>query len=150
MRDARLFNHISLRNCNIQNNATGAFASWSGYTGFEMVNCTVTGNGNNSTPAPSSFNNQRLVAAINSTDAGMGTYNFSSASSDPDGSIAHVLWDFGDGVPTDATNPSHTYTVAGAYRVTLLAWDNQGRGARAETYISVSYTHLTLPTIYSV
>jgi len=33
------------------------------------------------------------------------------------------LWDFGDGAETASTNPSHTYTGAGTYTVTLAAFD---------------------------
>ncbi len=40
------------------------------------------------------------------------------------GSTSYV-WDFGDGSPTStATDPSHTYTVAGAYTVTLYAYNS--------------------------
>jgi hypothetical protein len=132
-------NYISLVNCSIQNNAEAAFAPWSGYTGFEIVNTTITGNGDNSTPEPSSFNNERPVAVIDSVEAGVPgePISFNSGSYDSDGSIAHVLWDFGDGVPTDETNTSHTYAVDGTYRVTLVVWDNLGRGARVEKTIVI-------------
>lgn len=32
-------------------------------------------------------------------------------------------WDFGDGNTSTATNPTHTYTVAGTYTITLIATD---------------------------
>ena len=63
--------------------------------------------------------------------------NFSStASSDPDGSIASRLWNFGDGSTSTATSPSHTYTSAGLYAATLTITDN--RGATASTNINLS------------
>ena len=42
--------------------------------------------------------------------------NFNNLSS---GDISGYSWDFGDGNGSNATDPSHTYTIAGAYTVTL-------------------------------
>jgi len=52
-----------------------------------------------------------------------------TGSSDPDGSVASYAWDFGD--PNDLTagtgaTPSHTYTVADSYTVTLTVTDDGG------------------------
>ena len=56
---------------------------------------------------------------------------FSSAgSSDPDGSIASYLWEFGDGATSTAANPSHTYTVPGQYVALLTVTDNLGTSTR--------------------
>lgn len=54
--------------------------------------------------------------------------DFSSAGSmDPDGSIASYAWDFGDGSPVNIqANPTHTYTSAGPYPVTLTVTDDEG------------------------
>jgi len=52
--------------------------------------------------------------------------NFTSTSSDPDGSIASYSWTFGDGGTSTAANPSHAYTAAGSYTVSLRVTDNQG------------------------
>ena len=52
--------------------------------------------------------------------------NFTSTSSDPDGSIASYSWTFGDGGTATAQNPSHTYGAGGSYTVTLRVTDNQG------------------------
>src|SRR6266516_4281191 len=55
------------------------------------------------------------------------TCNFTSTSSDPDGTIAGYSWNFGDGSPVVTTqNPSHTYGTGGSYTVTLTVADNQG------------------------
>jgi len=54
---------------------------------------------------------------------------FTDASSDADGSIKSVAWDFGD--PTSGTNSStakvasHTFSAAGTFAVKLTATDNQ-------------------------
>src|SRR5204862_5108307 len=52
--------------------------------------------------------------------------NFTSTSSDPDGTIASYSWTFGDGFTSIAQNPSHSYRTTGSYSVTLQVTDNQG------------------------
>lgn len=51
-----------------------------------------------------------------------------SASSDPDGTIAEYLWDFGDGswTVTNAPTTQHTYTQPGQYTVALVVKDATG------------------------
>jgi PKD repeat protein len=67
------------------------------------------------------------LASFTSVCSGL-TCNFdSSASYDPDGTIAGYVWRFGDG--TDGSRPattSHTYAASGTYIVTLTATDNAG------------------------
>src|SRR5207245_1127065 len=41
--------------------------------------------------------------------------NFTSTSSDPDGSIASYSWTFGDGATSATQNPSHSYGTGGTY-----------------------------------
>ncbi|MEH6781597.1 MAG: PKD domain-containing protein [Rhodoglobus sp.] len=64
----------------------------------------------------------------------------SSASSDPDGSIASRSWNFGDGQSSTASNPDHTYATAGTYSVTLTVTDNQGATATVTHPVTVSST----------
>ena len=64
---------------------------------------------------------------------------FSSAgSSDPDGSIASYLWEFGDGATSTAANPSHTYTVPGQYVALLTVTDNLGTSTRNTVQINAT------------
>jgi DNA-binding beta-propeller fold protein YncE len=51
-----------------------------------------------------------------------------SGSTDPDGSVARYDWDFGDGttLADGGPNPSHAYSRAGTYTVTLRLTDDQG------------------------
>ncbi len=62
----------------------------------------------------------------------------SSASTDPDGTIASLLWDFGDGSTSTAANPTHAYASADSYDVVLTVTDNDG-GTHTDTQsVSVS------------
>ncbi len=51
-----------------------------------------------------------------------------SGSSDPNpgGSITSYAWNFGDGTTAGGVSPSHTYSGAGSYTVTLKVTDNLG------------------------
>ena len=132
---------LSMVNNSIQNNGGAAFVGYSGYSALEMTNNTISGNADNSAPAAASFNNNKptaVISSVASANVGQAISFDSSSSSDSDGSIAHRLWDFGDGIPVDTTSASHAYSVAGTYRVTLIVWDNSGRAARAEKSVVVS------------
>jgi gliding motility-associated-like protein len=49
-------------------------------------------------------------------------------------SATNYIWDFGDGSPTSsAFNPSHTYTTAGTFTVTLIALNPNGCTASTDT-----------------
>jgi PKD repeat protein len=65
------------------------------------------------------------VANFTFSCSGLGC-NFTSTSSDPDGTIATYSWTFGDGGTSTAQNPSHTYAAGGSYTATLRVTDNQG------------------------
>jgi len=63
---------------------------------------------------------------------------FSAAdSSDPDGSIAAYLWDFGDGSSASGVTVEHSYTEAADYTVTLQVQDDGGETVSVSTLISV-------------
>ncbi len=48
-----------------------------------------------------------------------------SASADPNGDLLTYAWDFGDGSSADGAAPSHGYSAAGTYTVTLVVNDGQ-------------------------
>jgi PKD repeat protein len=62
---------------------------------------------------------------------------FTNTSQAAAGKIAAVLWDLGDGPPSTEPVAIHTYDRPGEYRVTLVVWDEAGRGARCEQRIRV-------------
>jgi len=65
--------------------------------------------------------------------------NFTSAgSNDSDGNIVAFAWDFGDGGTSSAANPSHTYTAAGDYTVTLTVTDNGGATGTDSTAATIT------------
>ena len=51
--------------------------------------------------------------------------------------IVDRLWDFGDGIPEVTARPTHTFGQPGKHRVTLVVWDQAGRGGRVEKMIEV-------------
>jgi PKD repeat protein len=60
-----------------------------------------------------------------------------SASSDPDGTIVSYDWTFGDGGTASGAKPTHAYSTAGTYTVTLTVTDDTGRKANATTTASI-------------
>jgi len=63
-----------------------------------------------------------------------------SASSDPDGRIVSYDWTFGDGGTASGAKPTHAYSTAGTYAVTLTVTDDAGRRATATTSASIQAT----------
>ena len=49
-----------------------------------------------------------------------------SSSFDPDGAIVSFEWEFGDGATGSGETPTHVYSLAGMYTVTLTVTDNDG------------------------
>lgn len=52
--------------------------------------------------------------------------NFTDNSTPGSGTITAWLWDFGNGVTSTVQNPSHIYTNAGSYSVTLIVTNSNG------------------------
>ena len=106
---------------------------------LEWEKNTVTGNGRDAQLSSRGFSNRAPAASFEHTVQGRAgrRTTFRSTSSDPDGTIAHMLWDFDDGIPSTAANGEHTYDRPGQYRVALIVWDNEGRGARAERIVKI-------------
>ncbi|MFT4216805.1 MAG: PKD domain-containing protein [Micropruina sp.] len=70
--------------------------------------------------------NQSPTAAF-TTSVNRLNVTFTEASTDPDGTIASYLWNFGDGTTSTVKNPPvKTYGSAGTFTVTLTVTDNGG------------------------
>lgn len=73
-----------------------------------------------------------------------------SGSSDPDLQILTYGWDLGNGEFTTTVSPVYTYTVAGAYTVTLTVTDTGGLSDSARLYVTAGNTApvvtITTPT----
>lgn len=69
------------------------------------------------------------VAPVNVTATASGT--------DPDGKIASISIDFGDGTVVNSGVATHTYTKAGKYNVIATVTDNNGAMATAKTTVTV-------------
>lgn len=64
------------------------------------------------------------------------TVNFTDLSS---GNLSSWSWNFGDGISSTTQNPSHTYTSAGVYTVSLTATNSGGSDTETKTnYITVN------------
>lgn len=96
---------------------------------------------NGAASAPPPAQNQQPVA-VASADIYSGkapllvTFD-SSASTDPDGTIAGYSWDFMDGNSSTEINPSHEFSNPGTYIVTLTVTDDQGMQASTSIDITV-------------
>ncbi|HEY3447174.1 MAG TPA: PKD domain-containing protein [Myxococcales bacterium] len=60
-----------------------------------------------------------------------------STSSDADGSVTSLAWDFGDSGTSTESVASHTYVAAGAFTVTLTATDDGGETGAAQIKVHV-------------
>ena len=126
-----------------QANPSHAYSSAANYT----VTLTVT---DNNGASASDISSAAITDPVNtspnavisngpfSVDEGESIAFSSVGSNDPDGSIASYSWSFGDGATSSSANPSHAYTSAGNYTVSLTVTDNQGASSSASNSVTVS------------
>lgn len=81
--------------------------------------------------------NQPPTASFTYSTAGL-TATFTDESTDGDGSIVSWMWSFGDGGSSTDQSPSHTYTAAGTYAVSLAVMDDEGATDTTDQAVSVS------------
>jgi hypothetical protein len=122
--------------CRLEGNKGAAVSGPRGYTALEWTECAVAGNGQNALPAAKPFPAPapKVSFEVPSPARAGRPLRFAAKST---GKIAQALWDFNDGLPAAEPEASHAFAKPGEYRVTLVAWDDTGRGARAERRVRV-------------
>lgn len=134
----RRLDQISIVNTVINGNGSAAVTGNPG-ADLEWTNNTVMGNGKDVQLATRGFTVPPPTADFfypSTIPAGQ-LVTFTNRSTAPGGAVAHALWDFGHGVPGNRLDGGHTYSHPGTYRVTLIVWDNHGRGAIKERSVLV-------------
>ena len=90
--------------------------------------------------------NAAPTARFTATTDGLRVAVDAAASTDPDGTVASVAWDFGDGATGAGTTASHTYATAGTYPVTVTVTDDDGATARTSQQVTVTAPPPTAPS----
>ena len=126
----------------LSGNKQGAVTIYPG-TDIQWSGNQVTRNKNNSVPTSLDFDNSAMPTADFNVPTGVKArtlveFKNLSASNNSGGAIAHVLWDFGQGLPSTEKSPTYLYTKPGTYMATLIVWDEKGRAARKEKLIRVT------------
>ncbi len=130
-------------NTSVDPNPVYTYASAGSYN----VTLKVTDDGNLSTEARTTAtvsNSQNTPPTANANGPYSGkvntAINFSSrGSNDTDGNIVSYSWDFGDGsARSSLQDPSHTYTAAANYTVTLTVTDNANASTSIRTSANVT------------
>ena len=119
-------------------NASHTYAAGGTYTVTLQVTDNLGASNSSSQSVTVNAANQPPVASFTKSCSNL-TCNFTSTSSDPDGSIASYRWTFGDGSPAVTTqNASHTYAAGGTYTVTLQVTDNLGASNSSSQSVTVT------------
>jgi PKD repeat protein len=82
--------------------------------------------------------NVKPTAAFTSSATGLSVDFDGSGSSDSDGSVASYAWNFGDGGTSTLAKPTHAFTAAGSYQVTLTVTDDRGATDAVTKTVAVS------------
>lgn len=126
-----------------QSTASGTFTftvtgvSASGYTYNSQLNrqntASIVGNLLQNNPPTA------VISATPTSGEAPLTVTFSSSGSTDDGTIVSYSWNFGDGSAVSTSeNPSHVFSSAGAFNVTLTVTDNGGLTGSASRTITVT------------
>jgi PKD repeat protein len=82
---------------------------------------------------PDGADNSAPTADFASSCSGL-TCSFSDLSSDSDGQVTAVAWDFGDGKGSTSRSPNHAFAAGGDFSVKMTVTDNlAGQGSQTKT-----------------
>jgi PKD repeat protein len=82
--------------------------------------------------------NQAPTASFTSSCSGLSCTFDGSGSADGDGAIASYAWQFGDGASASGATPTHAFSVAGTYPVTLTVTDDDGAPGSQTQQVTVT------------
>ncbi|WP_235003409.1 PKD domain-containing protein [Blastococcus haudaquaticus] len=88
--------------------------------------------------APAPTPNVAPTAAFVSTTSGLTGSFDGTGSTDPDGTVAGHVWDFGDGTTGTGATTTHPYAAAGTYTVRLTVTDDDGATGSVERPVTVT------------
>jgi PKD repeat protein len=77
-----------------------------------------------------------FTATVNAGAPGCGSVTFTDTSTDPDGDLDTIQWDFGDGQTGDGSSVTHQYATAGPFTVNMTATDLDTAGDGIESSIA--------------
>ena len=135
---AALAVHLALATCSPgQGTSTGASPGDTSETGKTGEPTPPTGTAS-TTPQPGNLPPvAKIVGELGEDLAAPLRVEFSSGSSDPDGSVVAVHWDLGDGTMADGDEVSHVYAAEGTYTLRLTVVDDDGATGEATRAVSV-------------
>src|SRR5690606_38166060 len=122
---------------NLEQDGSFTYTPDGDYHGTDTFTYTITAGSQTSSPATVTIDVRDIndpPTALFSFPSGTLTtgtgVQFTDESTDKDGTISSYSWSFGDGsaVSTD-NNPTHTFSTAGTYTVTLTVTDDDGATA---------------------
>jgi PKD repeat protein len=130
-------------NSSTQQNPTHQYPVKGTYNVALTVTDSYDGSTDNITKSITVLNSPPIVAFTYSptSPTDLETIQFTSTSSDFDGTITNYTWDFGDGSVSYEQNPQHKYADDGVYTVTLTVKDNEN----ATNSTTKSITVLNIP-----
>ncbi|HEU4416727.1 MAG TPA: PKD domain-containing protein [Candidatus Angelobacter sp.] len=130
--------------------ATHSYTAGGTYTITATVTDNLGASSSKSATVVISGSNRPPIAAVSATPAvayAPATVSVSTAgSSDPDGTIAGTVINFGDGTSASGTTASHKYSTAGTYRVTATVTDNLGASSTASTSVTIKPAEVIVST----
>lgn len=127
---------LSFRNCAILDNRGPAVSPTAPSMAIEWTNCTVRGNANNVLPSgAASPRGSSRISIRGPARVRLGETASFRASTPME--IAHILWDFDEGIPIADRASGHAFATPGKHVIAAVVWDRRGNAVRAEKTVNV-------------